>query len=374
MVSLDRQPAPGQSWVDFLRAKNGIHPIYGGQTSQNGQGAPPPNALGPLSQSLPGSGQMQPFYNSAPPQVDPTLFTGAQIASNERANAAQIAPNERANAAQSNATTGISSGLMNSLGADSTIAQIMRAFQPQAQQAQMSQNDALAAAGLSGGPAINQNQILQGQLSSSLGNTLAGAIQNSQANQLGAGEFGANQSLQQSLQNAGFQQNTNQFNASNQNATNAQQAGLQQNTNEFNASNQNAMNAQQAGLQQQSGLANQNASNQANEFNTQNQMSTQLGNTSTANQFQQFLASLQNGNWSQLLGGFQGLNAAGLSGQQGINQQAGQNFGIQGGAGQAFGGLTQALGNQYGQNQAPAQARSNAPIAAPISGMGTVQP
>ena len=293
------------------------------------------SSLGPLSR------QMQPFYNPAPPQVDPTLFTGAQIA-----------PNERANAAQSNATTGISSGLMNSLGADSTIAQIMKAFQPQAQQAQMSQNDALAAAGLSGGPAINQNQLLQGQLSSSLGNTLAGAIQNSQSNQLGAGEFGASQSLQQALQNAGFQQNTNEFNASNQNATNAQQAGLQQ----------------------QSGLANQNASNQANEFNTQNQMSTQLGNTSTANQFQQFLASLQNGNWSQLLGGFQGLNAAGLSGQQGINQQAGQNFGIQGGAGQAFGGLTQALGNQYGQNQAPAQARSNAPIAAPISGMGTVQP
>lgn len=326
---------------------------YGGTVGASGPNTTPPPAQN-LAQGL------QPFYNPAPPMVQPSFFSGAQIAPNAQSTAQNM------QAAQSNAQTGISPELYGSLGADSTIQQLMKAFAPQAQSAQMNLNDSLAAAGLSGGPAIAQTNQLQGTLASSLGNTLAGAIQNSQSNQLGAGEFGASQSLQQALQNAGFQQGANQYNA-----------GTQTQNNQFNAGNQNALNAQQAGMQQQAGMANAGAANQSTEFNAQNMLATQFGNTSTANQFEQYLAGMMQNAYQNNQNNFTNLNSAGLGAQQSINGQAANNFQIPSGAGGAVGGFAQQIGSIYGNrppaNVAPAPAPQQ-PVATPNTGQNFVNP
>jgi hypothetical protein len=93
---------------------------------------------------------------------------------------------------------------------------------------------------------------------------------------------------------------------------------------------------------------NQSAINSANQFNTSNLINANTGNVSTANNFQQYLAGLNNQDWLAQLQGYTGLNESGLSGQQGINQEAAGNYGIQGGTTQGLGSLTSALGNMYG--------------------------
>jgi hypothetical protein len=94
---------------------------------------------------------------------------------------------------------------------------------------------------------------------------------------------------------------------------------------------------------------NQSALNQANMFNTGNTMSAQ-----------QLLAQLQNQDWLAQLGGYTGLNESGLGAQEGVNQQAAGNYGVQTGTGAGLGSLTNSLGNMYGNPQ-------TAPVSYPVA-------
>jgi hypothetical protein len=222
------------------------------------------------------------------------------------------APPEAA-VAQTDVPTGLTSSQLQQLSPDATIQQILAAYAPAAQQSQQNLNQSLAAAGVSGGGQVGATQQLQGQLAAGLAPSLSSAIQGAQSNVLGAEELGSNQGLQQALANAA-------------------------------------------------------ALNTGNEYNTSNLINAESGNVSTANNFEQYLAGLQNTDWQSLLGAFTGLNEAGLSGQQGINQAAATTYPLQ--TGNGLGSLTSAVGNLYGYSQ-PA---SVSPISNPLSGSYSYNP
>ncbi len=197
----------------------------------------------------------QPFYLPNPSMLNPTFMQGAQ----------------------SNAQTSLDPNFMQSLGPQSTIQQILQGFAPQAQQSTNALNSQLAAMGVEGGPALDAQTRMQGQLASSLAPSLAQAIQNSQGNQLQGNEFGLQGGLQQALQNAG--------------------------------------------LQQETGRTNMQASNTANGINLGNILNQQQYNTQSANAGQSALAqAIQNAYYNNM-NAFQNVNLAGLSGQQGVIQQ-----------------------------------------------------
>jgi hypothetical protein len=170
-----------------------------------------------------------------------------------------------------------------------TIQQILTAFQPQAAQSNMNLQNSLAASGITGGANADATTNLQGTLASSLGSTLAQAIENSQS--LG---------LNQAQTNAGALNSAGQYNAGAQNSANQYDAG---------------------------------ATNQTNEFNTANNMT-----------MEQFLANLQNSDYLAQLGSFTGLNEAGLGAQQGLNSQYSQSYQVPSTGSNPFGGLGAALG------------------------------
>lgn len=219
-------------------------------------------------------------------------------------------------AASSNAQTSLDPSLISSLGAGATLQDLMKSFAPQTATANSNLNSALAAAGISGGGAIDAQQQLSGQLAAAQDPTLAAALQNSQANTLAAGEFGTTNALQQAMANAGYQQQAGQFNAG---AINQQ--------GQYNA-----------GLQQQSGIENQQASNAMTDQNLANLMSNQSQNANFANNAQnEYAAALQNAYYQQQ-NQFNQINNAGLAGQQNVTSQ-GQG---------AANSLSQQYGNAYG--------------------------
>lgn len=230
----------------------------------------PTAATSPLQSALSqGYNPLQPQYLSDPTQLAPTLATAAQ--SN-----LQLSP-------------------------DQTISQIMAAFQPQADRATTNLNNQLAAFGIAGGPALNEQNNLQNALSSGLGTSLAGAIQNTQGNMLQQSMNNANLSNQTGLANAGYSNTANQQNLSNILGTN------QFNTNASNTANQNLY-----------GYLNQGYNNQLGQFGTTNNLGV-TGGTSLAN--------------------------TGLNGSNGLAQNAAGTFPIQSGG--AAGAAS--LGNQLGQ-------------------------
>jgi hypothetical protein len=148
----------------------------------------------------------------------------------------------------------LSPGLTNSLGAGSTIQQLLAGLQPQAQNASNQLTQTLADYGVGGGQAVGAQDQLQSQLMASIAPSIASAIQNSQANQLGAGEFnsGAQNTNTNALnsifgstlgQNANNLQSTNQFNAGQLNTSAQNNANAMNSTNAANVGQYNQSNA-----------------------------------------------------------------------------------------------------------------------------------
>ena len=94
-----------------------------------------------------------------------------------------------------NAPTALDPSLVNSLGPQATIQQLLAGLQPQAQSAENNLNQTLADFGVGGGQAVGAQSQLQSQLMSSIAPSIASAIQGSQGNQLQAGEFGTSNGL-----------------------------------------------------------------------------------------------------------------------------------------------------------------------------------
>lgn len=237
--------------------------VYGtpGRQQQQQPAQPQPQAQAPQAQAHPAAANpLQPTYMPTAPTVNATM----------------------GQAAQSNAPTQLNQGLVNSLGPQATIQQIMQGFAPQAAQSTAALNNTLAAMGIVGGGAQDAQTMLQGQLASSLAPTLANAIQNSQGNQLNAGEFGVNNGLQQSMNNAG--------------------------------------------MQQQQTLANQSASNQANLYNGTNDFNTNQYNATAANNSGNELANYMMQAYSMPFGAYNNINSMGLGGASSLAQQNAQNF------------------------------------------------
>jgi hypothetical protein len=115
--------------------------------------------------------------------------------------------------------------------------------------------------------------------------------------------------------------------------------------------------------------SNQSAENNTNQYNISNAINAENGNVSTANNFEQFLASLQNSDWSQLLGSYTGLQQSGLSGQQGINQASTQNYANPQGTAAGISSLGSALGNYYGQST-PSSTSNTTSTQDPVYGVG----
>lgn len=357
------QATPWEPTIAAALQAAGVPMGAAAQPNASGGAASPqqPPQLSALMQAMQGGyNPLQPAYLDAPPQQLANLFQGAQLGPTALSSAAQLQPSlvPQFGGAHSGAQTSLGSGLMGSLSPDSTIAQILNGFGAEANHSTRALNDQLASMGVYGGGALGAQQSLQGQLAASLAPTLASAIQNSQANQLGAGEFNVGQGLQQSLANAGFAQQAGLSNQSDlmaalmANLSNQQQTGL------ANQGALNAANAQQAGLTQQAGLANQNAQNAATENNVRNWIAMQQTNTGYANQAGQNLYNALVNGYGTDLGAFNGINMAGLSGANGLASQGlygGQNlagsiannYPVQTGAGQAFAGLGSALGGLY---------------------------
>jgi hypothetical protein len=111
------------------------------------------------------------------------------------------------------------------LSPNATIAKIMQGFLPQERQATNAMNNQLAAGGIVGGGAQGAQQLLQGQLSSSIAPTLANAIQGSQGMELQQALGNAGMTNSMNSQNLQDWMGTNQFNA---NAANDSRMALAQ--------------------------------------------------------------------------------------------------------------------------------------------------
>lgn len=208
------------------------------------------------------SSLFQPGYLGAPATVNPALVQ-APTAQGTTAQAAQLSP-----------------GLTNSLGSGATIEQLLQDYAPQEQNGQNQLTQMLANFGVGGGQAVGAENQFQGQEAAGIAPAIASAIQNSQGNQLNAGEF-----------NAGNQQATNTLNA-----TQGQQ------NNQFNAGN-----ALTAALNNQ-GSTNNAATLNANDINSTNLTNTNIQNTAQ----QQELQDMLNQYYAQL-GAFSNINSGGQS-------------------------------------------------------------
>lgn len=259
---------------------------------------------------------LQPNYMGTPVQGQSTSFAGAQLGQG-------ISPQLLAQFGGQNILNQLGGqGLAGQLGPQAAEQQLYNAFAPAQATATRSLNDTLAAMGLSGGPAIQAQTNLQQQLSSGLGQSLAGLIQGGQGNLLNL--YG---------QNAGIL-----------NQGNSNQLGL--------------LNTQ-AGLNQQTGLSNQAAANQmtqqnlSNLYNT-NQYNATAGNDANNAYTQALLASYnQNQNNFNNLNqtGYQGAtNLAGsaMTGSQNLAGQVVNNFPVYGGVSGAFSNLGSAMGHAGG--------------------------
>jgi hypothetical protein len=277
---------------------------------------------------------LQPSYVTAP-TAQATTFQGAQLGDlNPQTLSAITGQAAQYGGAQLGQ---IDPSVLQMFSPDAAVQQLYSQFQPAAAQATRSLNDNLAAMGLVGGPALNAQTNLQQQLTSGLGQSLAGVIQNSQGNQLSALNT-----------QAGLNQQTG---LSNQSAIN----------NMTTQNNANALSAfgTQAGLNQQTGLANQNAVNSFTQQNLSNLFGANQYNATAGNDANAAYANALQAAYNNNLANFQTMNQAGYSGatnlagsgvtgSQNLAGQVASNYPVQSGLGSAFSNLGSAIG--YGQN------------------------
>jgi hypothetical protein len=279
---------------------------------------------------------LQPAYLPTPVQIQPTLFSGAQMnpaatvdpsqlpqVNAPQVNAQQINPNQlqKVNAQQIDSSQ---------FSPNSAIAQLMSSFAPQATRSTNALNDQLAAAGIVGGAGVNAQNELQGQLASSLGSAIAPLIQNSNQQMLSAQQANQGSNLTGQQANLGALMQTllgNQSANLSGQQTNAS-TGLSGQQSNLSAlmnvlmGNQGALNTanyQQAGLTQQAGLSNQNASNNAAYTNAGAYNATDATNVGSYNSAQQALFNSIMQQYQNQQNQFGAINSGA---QSGSNQQA----------------------------------------------------
>lgn len=266
-------------------------------------------------------------------RVQPAYYGGAQVGPTAQYGGAQIGPTALLNPSQIQAIT---QGNTPDLSPQATIQQILQGFQPEATQQQGQLNQQLAAAGLSGGPALAAQQQLATRQTQALAPAIAQAIQQSQQNQLQAGEFGSNALIQALTGNVGALNTAAQ-----------QQAGLTQQAGLANQSALNSAKQLQAQLAQQAGLANADAANTANTANVGAWNTTLASNVAAQNAARQaYLQQLQQ-QWLDQFSAFNSINDAALGAQNNIAVQGAENFGAPTGSSDAYAGLGTALGGIY---------------------------
>lgn len=223
-----------QAWDQ--QAQNAISGANANQSSIAGM-APNPNSPNAQATAA-GYNPLQPAYLQQPATLNPTT----------------VAPQY------------LSPQLTNSLGSQQTIAQLQAGVAPQNQQQDQQMMQMLATAGLSPSSTAGQtafNNLAQ-QQNAGIAPSIASAIQNSQGNQLNAGEYNAttgntgatynanaaNSAAGTNLNNQLTQQqyNANAYNNAGQQYFNAETGAYENNSNAFNAINS-------AGLSGANGLA-----------------------------------------------------------------------------------------------------------------------
>ena len=271
---------------------------------------------------------LQPYYQSAPPQIAPTtsnfgVNSGFYTAQPGQSNF-QLTPQYLQSGANTSTNVNVSP--------QQALSQFQSADALQNAQASNNLSNMLAAQGISGNDATSAIGTLQGQLAASQAPALASLIQNAQGLQLNQAQGNVNSGLQQALSNAGFG-NT----ALNQ----TQNLGLSQALtnagfgNTMNLANQGAGNAaisnsNQLGLGQSE--FNAGAGNSANAQNLAAILGVNQGNQNAANtsgtNLAQLLTAAQTGDQNAVvslllagLGGTQNLNQGGLSGLLNLNNQ-----------------------------------------------------
>lgn len=231
---------------------------------------------GPQNPAIAGGyNPLQPAYLGAPPQLNATTMQG-QTYDPTGYNAQGLSPQ-----------------LMQSLGAGNTINSLVGANQPQFQQQDQQMMQMMATAGLAPSSTAGQtafNNLAQQQIAG-MDPSIAAAIQNSQGNQLNAGQF-----------NAGVGNAAGQFNAGAANAAGQYNAGNLQQAGQFNA----------------------NAQNTASGQNLSNYLNQQLYNTNAQNTAGNNYFNAATGAYNNNANAFNSLNQAGLSGSSGL---AGQTAG-----------------------------------------------
>jgi hypothetical protein len=258
-------------WLSGLQGQGGdLSNVGGGNTNafQSGGVSALDAALAPA------------LTQSADQQIISSGFTPSTTTPAAQAAAAGYNPLQPAYLSQPatlNATTVnpqyLSSGLTSSLGAGNTINALTAANQPTFNQQDQQIMQALATAGLSPSSTAGQtalNNLSQQQLAG-MDPSIAAAIQNSQANQLGAGEYNAttgntaaqnnanalNLAAGTNLANQNNQQlyNANAYNTAGNNYFNAETGAYNNNANAFNALNTAGLSGAQnlAGTQASAG-------------------------------------------------------------------------------------------------------------------------
>ena len=247
-----------------------------GSTVNGDTMAPAPTAAqlaGPQNPAIAGGyNPLQPSYLGAPPTLNATTAQGQTY-----------------NPTGYNAQ-GLSPQLMQSLGAGSTINSLVGANQPQFQQQDQQMMQMLATAGLAPSSTAGQtafNNLAQQQLAG-MDPSIASAIQNSQSNQLNAGQF-----------NAGVGNAAGQFNA-----------GAANTAGQYNAGNL-----------QQAGQFNANAQNTASGQNLSNYLNQQLYNANAYNTAGNNYFNAATGAYNNNANAFNALNSQGLSGATGLAGQ-----------------------------------------------------
>lgn len=237
-----------------------------------------------------------------------------------------------------NAST-LDPNLLNSLGSNQTTALLQQSFQPGDQNSNNNLQAQLAAYGVTGGQAVGAMTQLQAQLAAAHSPALASAIQNSQANQLNAGQFNSNALNSQGQFNAGAQNtNTNTLNSLLGNAL-GQNNSNQESTNQFNATQGQQNNQYNTTNDLNAALANQQSTNVANNYNATAQNNTNAANVGEYNQSQnQQLNALLQQYYAQM-NAFNGINGASQTAGNTNATNYGQDITVSDPFGQVFGAL-----------------------------------
>jgi hypothetical protein len=272
--------------------------LQGANANQSSIAAMAPSSTSPNAQAIAGTpatattaatapyNPLQPAYLSQPATLNATTVQ-PQYASSAGYNAQTLNPQ-----------------LTNSLGSGNTVNALVSANQPQFQQQDQQMMQMLATSGMAPSSTAGQtafNNLSQQQLAG-MDPSIAAAIQNSQSNQLNAGQYNTSALNSAGQYNAGNQQNANQYNATTGNTAAQNNANALNTAAGTNVANQNSQQAYNASAYNNAGNNYFNAmtgqyNNNANAFNNINNAGL-TGSQTTANTAQAGANNLASGQQS----------------------------------------------------------------------------